>query len=107
MYIGLIGWVWAGQTGLAAQPDREQAIHNYCRTVARKVVIAADGRDAGLTEAQQQALQAAQPGGLSEPTLWQAATARVYRDRRPGAVIAEEVAQQCRQALADHVTLPP
>lgn len=101
VHFGLIGLLWAGPLGLAAEPDRAQAIADYCRAVARKVVIAADGRDAGMSEAQQLALQATLPGGLPDPALWQAATARVYRDRRPGAVIAAEVADQCRQTLAD------
>jgi len=83
-----------------ADPDRDDAITAYCQSVAQIVRVVANGRDHGMTQAQQTALQQGQTG--IDPALLAAATDRVYRDPRPGSEIAQTIFEQCQVTVRQH-----
>jgi len=101
--LGAIVGIWAGLSGpiLGATPaelDRLGAV--WCQSLGGLVIQAAAGREAGVSEVDAQAALARIPPSDPEVRrLTQLSIARVYRDRRPGTVIAGEVVSQCIAAL--------
>ncbi len=98
----VIGLLWAGQIGpaVAASPAELDRLGDaYCQSLGHTLTVAAQARDAGVPEA---ALQQAAERHLTDPEtdrLTILSIARVYRDRRPGPVIAAEVIEQCWAVL--------
>ena len=99
------GMLWVGLmvSASAASPDEVARTREaLCQSLEPLLRIAATGRDAGLSEAEMQAAMAQRAVTDPEVRRWTVLSiARVYRDRRPGPVIAAEVVGQCRQVLAD------
>ena len=99
---GAIGLVWAVLAGptVGGEPDAvARAGLAYCRSIGEILRVAADARDAGVAEADQQAQAARHATGTSVDDVTALAIARVYRDRRAGAVLAEAFVRDCAAAL--------
>ena len=103
MHWGRIGLLWAGLLGPAwgaDQAELDRLGEALCQSLGPLLLRAAATRDAGIPEAEAQAALAQIPPGDPDVRRWTVLSlSRVYRDRRPGAVIAEEVIGQCRAAL--------
>lgn len=100
------GLLWASLAGPAWSADPAELDRlglAYCQSIGHVLRVAAAARDAGVPEAAQQQQAARHVTDADTDRLTRLSIARVYRDRRPGSVLAEEVIAQCWAVLPHRV----
>ncbi|RUQ34816.1 MAG: hypothetical protein EKK71_15220 [Candidatus Competibacteraceae bacterium] len=98
----VIGSMWAvlaGPVHSATLEELDRLGAAYCQSIGTIVVVAAQARDAGISEDAQRATALQHPTDPDIDRLTLLSISRVYRDARPGTVIAAEIVDQCQHVL--------